>query len=173
MTFMNKNAHGFTIVELLIVIVVIGILAAVSIVAYNGVSNRANDAAIQADLRALAGKINEYHILNGSYPVEGATSAAFPGGIRHAANKQAYLDGPNLYYCVVPSGTNSRFALAAKSKSGSVFSYSGGSFQNYSGSVFSSGTNVCPGSGVATTEPGFEYHYGKAVNNVWSSWTNG
>ena len=35
---MFKNANGFTIVELLIVIVVIGILAVISIVAYNGVS---------------------------------------------------------------------------------------------------------------------------------------
>ncbi len=40
----SKNA-GFTIVELLIVIVVIGILAAITIVAFNGVQNRAKDAA--------------------------------------------------------------------------------------------------------------------------------
>ena len=38
----NKTNTGFTIVELLIVIVVIGILAAISIVAYNGIQDRAN-----------------------------------------------------------------------------------------------------------------------------------
>ena len=44
---MKKNAYGFTIVELLIVIVVVGVLAAISIVAYSGVSNNANDTAVK------------------------------------------------------------------------------------------------------------------------------
>ena len=40
---MKRTSYGFTIVELLIVIVVIGILAAISIVAYKGVSQKANN----------------------------------------------------------------------------------------------------------------------------------
>lgn len=44
----HKNT-GFTIVELLIVIVVIGILAAITIVAYNGVQDRAKASAMAAD----------------------------------------------------------------------------------------------------------------------------
>lgn len=44
---MFKNKNGFTIVELLIVIVVIGILAAITIVAYNGIQNRAQDTKIK------------------------------------------------------------------------------------------------------------------------------
>ena len=45
----QKTNRGFTIVELLIVIVVIGILAAITIVAYNGLQQRANNSArIQA-----------------------------------------------------------------------------------------------------------------------------
>ena len=43
----NKALSGLTIVELLIVIVVMGILAAISIVAYNGISNSANDNAVK------------------------------------------------------------------------------------------------------------------------------
>lgn len=37
----KKDKSGFTIVELLIVVVVIAILAAITIVAYNGIQNRA------------------------------------------------------------------------------------------------------------------------------------
>ena len=44
---------GFTIVELLIVIVVIGILAAITIVAYNGIQTRAQDTKINADIATI------------------------------------------------------------------------------------------------------------------------
>ena len=53
-----KTHSGFTIVELLIVIVVIGILAAISIVAYNGIQNRANDTAVKNDISAMAKKLH-------------------------------------------------------------------------------------------------------------------
>ncbi len=45
-----KNRNGFTIVELLIVVVVIAILAAITIVAYNGIQTRAKESAISTDL---------------------------------------------------------------------------------------------------------------------------
>ena len=51
------KAKGFTIVELLIVIVVIGILAAITIVAYNGIQERAKVASVHSDLRTLSQKI--------------------------------------------------------------------------------------------------------------------
>lgn len=45
-----KQKYGFTIVELLIVIVVIAILAAITIVAYNGIQTQARDSKIKSDL---------------------------------------------------------------------------------------------------------------------------
>lgn len=50
---MIRTNRGFTIVELLIVIVVIGILAAITIVAYNGIQARASNAKISSDLTLL------------------------------------------------------------------------------------------------------------------------
>lgn len=47
------HRRGFTIVELLIVIVIIGILAAVVVVAYNGIQNQAQAAKIKADQKEL------------------------------------------------------------------------------------------------------------------------
>lgn len=72
-----KHKHsGFTIVELLIVIVVIAILSAIIIVAYNGAQTRARDSKIQSDISQLqkailAARIQEskplYNITNNGY----------------------------------------------------------------------------------------------------------
>lgn len=48
--FVLKKQRGFTIVELLVVIVVIGILATITIVAYTGIQAKARDAALTSDL---------------------------------------------------------------------------------------------------------------------------
>ncbi len=56
------DRHGFTIVELLIVIVVIGILAAITIVGYNGVQARSRTAKITADLGLLTKAIHAARI---------------------------------------------------------------------------------------------------------------
>ena len=46
----NSYPHGFTIVELLVVIVVIGILATITFVSYTGISDKAIAAVVKSDL---------------------------------------------------------------------------------------------------------------------------
>ncbi|VXB67549.1 prepilin-type N-terminal cleavage/methylation domain-containing protein [Frigoribacterium sp. 9N] len=55
--FLATTTRGFTIVELLIVIVVVAILAAITAVAYNGIQNRARASAAQVSLKQAATKI--------------------------------------------------------------------------------------------------------------------
>lgn len=50
---LNTPQQGFTIVELLIVVVVIAILAAITIVAYNGIQTRAKAAVISSSLKSI------------------------------------------------------------------------------------------------------------------------
>jgi prepilin-type N-terminal cleavage/methylation domain-containing protein len=63
-----KSRSGFTIVELVIVIAVIGILAAVSVVSYRGVQDRARAGSIQTDLNKAAEALNLSRLDNGQFP---------------------------------------------------------------------------------------------------------
>ena len=65
---MKKRAYGFTIVELLIVIVVIAILAAISIVAYRGIQDRANSSSASAKAAQIARQVQVYYAQNDTYP---------------------------------------------------------------------------------------------------------
>ena len=65
---MKHKAHGFTIVELLIVIVIIAILAAITLVSYNGITRRANNAAIVSAAQQTYKLIESYIAINGVYP---------------------------------------------------------------------------------------------------------
>lgn len=67
-SFRKQSSRGFTIVELLIVIVVIAVLAAITIVAYNGVQQRANNAAIIDAASKSMRMIQAYIAANGTYP---------------------------------------------------------------------------------------------------------
>lgn len=72
LAFSRRASSGyrsaFTIVELLIVIVVIGILAAISTVAYGGVSTKATEAALKSDLNNAAKQLSLAYIEGGGYP---------------------------------------------------------------------------------------------------------
>ncbi len=75
-------AHrGFTIVELLIVVVVIAILAAITIVAYNGITANAKESALKADLNTTAKKVGVAQAETGSYP--SSKPAGLPDSIQY------------------------------------------------------------------------------------------
>lgn len=67
----HKQQSGFTIVELLIVIVVIGILAAITIVAYNGIQTRARTTSITSAAQQIQKLLLAYKNTYGTYPTGG------------------------------------------------------------------------------------------------------
>ena len=69
-------SRGFTIVELLIVVVVIAILAAITIVAYNGIQNRAKNSAVQSTASQVSKKIALWQVDN---PSQAPSSLAIAG----------------------------------------------------------------------------------------------
>lgn len=63
----NREDGGFTLIELLVVIVIIGILAGVVVFAVNGISDRGEDSACEADEQTLTVAQEANFARDGSY----------------------------------------------------------------------------------------------------------
>lgn len=65
---LQRKQQGFTIVELLIVIVVIGILAALVITTFAGIQQRARNTERETDIKAIHGHLETFYADQGYYP---------------------------------------------------------------------------------------------------------
>lgn len=108
-----KKKTGFTIVELLIVIVVIAILAGIAIVAYNGITIRSTIAVLQGDLRTAATRLEADNATTGLFP---SSLSLANGGIGIPESSVGY------YEYTYTSGDNS-FCLTGSNANPSVGSF--------------------------------------------------
>jgi prepilin-type N-terminal cleavage/methylation domain-containing protein len=76
MISLKKRNEGFTIVELLIVIVVIGILALLVITTYSGIQQKARNSKRQTDIQSLQTQMEAFYSQEGYYPSLGNMNSA-------------------------------------------------------------------------------------------------
>ena len=114
----KRFLFGFTVVELMVVIVGISILASIVLVSYNGMQDRADNTAVQTDLTKIADELNIYYSNKGRYPIIGSELQTIDGV--KVARGSYDLSVESAGYCTeVDVGTD--MVVFGKSKSGDVF----------------------------------------------------
>lgn len=116
---MQKSSRGFTIVELLIVIVVIAILAAITIVSYTSLQERARDAKRKQDVSQIAKLLAIYELDNG--PMYTGSGCGYGGNGTGYFNAQGGTTYPkSMMQCLIDSGITSTVIQDEKVSCGGV-----------------------------------------------------
>ena len=108
----KQSNRGFTIIELLIVIVIIGILVAITAVSYNGITKNAKDASLKSELKQISTSLELNKAKTGIYPT--SLSANNPPISDSSSVNITYtqLDSGNSYSLTASDKSNPDIGLA-------------------------------------------------------------
>jgi len=159
---MKWQKNGFSIVELIIIIVVIGILATIVVVSYNGVQNNAYNTAVQSDLENAAGQLEAYRTQQSNVTQQFPNTTTQLGTLQIRASKGSYSTSTlNFTYCT--DTTRQQFALVARSKSGNIYVMRENGFRSHALTAANFTTSLCTTLGLTLRSNGF-------TGSSWQSW---
>ncbi len=90
-----KNNHGFTLIELMIVVVIIGILAAIAIPNFLSMQDRAREASVRANMHTIQVAFEDFNVLsNGVYPTAAADLTPSGDTLQDLLPGAVFMDNP-------------------------------------------------------------------------------
>ena len=109
---MKRNNKGFTLVEILIVVIILGILAAIVIPQFTQASDDARESALSSDLQTMRSQLELYRVQHtgGQYPA-GATTAAWTAQLLSVTLADGTVDPNGTYGPYLPKMPSNPFAL--------------------------------------------------------------
>lgn len=105
MLMLKSQRTGFTIVELLIVIVIVSILATISIVAYMGMQKRAVETALKSDLSNASKQLAAAQVTDGSFP-----NPTLPSNVTASGSNTFQYTSNGTSYCLTATSNSSSAA---------------------------------------------------------------
>ncbi len=155
---LKRKTTGFTIVELLIVIVVIGILAGLVITTFVGVQQKARDSERKTDINGIHAQIEAYYAQNSKYPsFSQMNDEAATTGFRAVSMKG--LDGAAYQDPKATAGATANDFIAAPAANGYAYVVTPAGCDNAAGGVDCSAYTL-----TATLEGGGTYAKSSLTN---------
>ena len=91
----TNHKSGFTLVEIMIVVVIIGLLAALAMPAFQRIKEHSEDTRLLNDLRVFSGSMKTFILEQGRYP-EDSSSGAIPEGLEEYLKAGLWNEGPSI-----------------------------------------------------------------------------
>ena len=154
---------GFTIVELLVIVITIAILASITFASYNGAQQRTQDASLQNDLTHVGELFDVYRTNTGMTDEYPSTLANLQGlGLKIARANYRTTITANVIACI--SADKKSFAVVAQNKSGTISMVTAAGVAAFSQPASSfTYANTCSSLGLTLISAGW-------YTGAWNTW---
>jgi prepilin-type N-terminal cleavage/methylation domain-containing protein len=119
MRIKTLTQHGFTIIEMLVVVVIIGILLSLLFVTHAGISQKERNTERQRDISELRDEIESYYSQNNKYPtLDELNSSQWRNSNMKGAEREILRDPHGRSYMLATKPATNVYAYAVTSASG-------------------------------------------------------